>query len=295
MDLTPMLIGGSWRTAKTGRTEDVISPYDGSVVGTVPMAGPDDVEAALSAAEHGAVRWRRTPAHERMQILLRAASSPTIEPVRSPAPSAPRPERRSLRRRRGLPLRGDHPARGIRGHPAVRRLASARCEPGNRSGQDRLHTSAAVRRRCRDFTLQYPALLVLHKVAPALAAGNSVVLKPARTTPLTALHWPHVSSRPDCPRECFRFSPVPAVSWATCWSQIRGCAKVSFTGSTAIGEHITRAAGVKKLSLELGASCPVIIMPDADLDLAASAVAAGGYVNAARSASQCSASSPIQR
>jgi acyl-CoA reductase-like NAD-dependent aldehyde dehydrogenase len=73
MDLTPMLIGGSWRPAITAVTEDVTSPYDGSVVGTVPVAGPDDVEAAMSAAEAGAARWRRTLAHERMQILLRAA------------------------------------------------------------------------------------------------------------------------------------------------------------------------------------------------------------------------------
>ena len=66
MDLTPMLIGGDWRPAvETGRTENVTSPYDGSVVGTVPVAGTEDVEAALTAAEAGAVRWRRTPAHER--------------------------------------------------------------------------------------------------------------------------------------------------------------------------------------------------------------------------------------
>ena len=74
MDLTPMLIGGDWRPAVgTGRTENVTSPYDGSVVGTVPVAGTEDVDAALTAAEMGAVRWRRTPAHARMKILLRAA------------------------------------------------------------------------------------------------------------------------------------------------------------------------------------------------------------------------------
>jgi acyl-CoA reductase-like NAD-dependent aldehyde dehydrogenase len=74
MALTPMLIGGDWRSAVgTGRTEDVTSPYDGSAVGTVPVAGREDVEDALAAAEAGAVRWRRTPAHTRMKILLRAA------------------------------------------------------------------------------------------------------------------------------------------------------------------------------------------------------------------------------
>src|ERR687884_1392257 len=72
---TEMLIGGGWRPAAgSGRTEEVTSPYDGSVVGTVPVAGPDDVEAALRAAEHGARTWRHTPAHERMRVLLRAAA-----------------------------------------------------------------------------------------------------------------------------------------------------------------------------------------------------------------------------
>src|SRR5262245_30437160 len=74
MDATSMLIGGRWRTATgTGRTEEVTSPYDGSVVGTVPVGGARDVEAALTAAEQGAAVWRRTPAHQRMRILLRAA------------------------------------------------------------------------------------------------------------------------------------------------------------------------------------------------------------------------------
>src|SRR5215470_6384943 len=73
MSVMGMLIGGEWRAAASGRTEDVTSPYDDSVVGTVPRAGPADVDAAISAAETGAIRWRRTPAHERMRILLRAA------------------------------------------------------------------------------------------------------------------------------------------------------------------------------------------------------------------------------
>ena len=68
-----MLIGGQWTAARSGETEEVRSPFDGSVVGEVPTAGPEDVELALAAAERGAATWRRTPAHERMRILLRAA------------------------------------------------------------------------------------------------------------------------------------------------------------------------------------------------------------------------------
>src|SRR3954471_13956721 len=68
-----LLIGGQWLGSRSGEIEEVRSPYDGSVVGTVPTAGPEEVEAALAAAERGAVAWRRTPARERMRILLRAA------------------------------------------------------------------------------------------------------------------------------------------------------------------------------------------------------------------------------
>ena len=68
-----MLIGGTWQAAANGRTEDVTSPFDGTVTGTVPVAGPDDVRAAVDRAEAGAATWRRTPAYERMRILLRAA------------------------------------------------------------------------------------------------------------------------------------------------------------------------------------------------------------------------------
>ena len=68
-----MLIGGTWQPAASGQTEDVTSPFDGTVIGTVPVAGAADVRAALGCAEAGAVTWRRTPAFERMRILLRAA------------------------------------------------------------------------------------------------------------------------------------------------------------------------------------------------------------------------------
>jgi len=126
----------------------------------------------------------------------------------------------------------------------------------------------------------YPSLLVLHKVAPALAAGNAVVLKPARTTPLTALAL----------AACFVDAGLPdgVLSVLTGAGGELGDAlvadprvnKISFTGSTPIGTRITQLAGVKKLSLELGASCPVIVLPDADIDAAAAAVALGGFVNA---------------
>ena len=277
-----MLIGTRWRPASGGsRTEDVTSPFDGSVVGTVPVAGPEDAEAALAAAEQGARTWRRTPAHERMRILLRAAeladeragktaqtiSAETGKTITEATAEAARSgEIIRLAAFEGTQLYGE-------GLPL---------DANRGTGLDKV--GFTMRQPCGVVVaitpFNYPALLVLHKIAPALAAGNAVVLKPARTTPLTALEL----------AECFVDAGLPegVLSVLTGSGGVLGdvlvsdprVRKISFTGSTATGEHITRLAGVKKLSLELGASCPVVVLPDADIELAASAVAMGGYVNA---------------
>jgi glyceraldehyde-3-phosphate dehydrogenase (NADP+) len=126
----------------------------------------------------------------------------------------------------------------------------------------------------------YPGLLVVHKIAPALAAGNAVILKPASQAPLTALAI--------TARLIEAGLPEPALQTITGGGRQVGMPlvrdprvrKVSFTGSTRVGEEITRVAGIKRLSLELGANCPMVVMPDCDFEVAAAASAAGGYVNA---------------
>jgi acyl-CoA reductase-like NAD-dependent aldehyde dehydrogenase len=277
-----MLIGGRWRPAAgPGRSEDVTSPYDGSVVGAVPVAGADDVEAALAAAEHGARTWRRTPAHERMRILLRAAeladrraaeiartiSAETGKTITEATTEAGRSgELIRLAAFEGTQLYGD--------------TLPLDANPG--TGQDKV--GFTLRQPCGIVVaitpFNYPALLVLHKLAPALAAGNAVVLKPARTTPLTALALAACFVDAGLPSGVLSVLTGPGGTLGDALVSDPRVRKISFTGSTATGERITRMAGVKKLSLELGASCPVIVLPDADLEQAASAVATGGYVNA---------------
>jgi glyceraldehyde-3-phosphate dehydrogenase (NADP+) len=126
----------------------------------------------------------------------------------------------------------------------------------------------------------YPALLVMHKLGPALAAGNAVVLKPASKTPLTALALAACLVDAGLPENVLSVLTGPGRVLGDALVSDPRARKISFTGSTVTGEHITRLAGVKKLSLELGASCPVVVLPSADIELAASAVAVGGYVNA---------------
>jgi acyl-CoA reductase-like NAD-dependent aldehyde dehydrogenase len=281
MSVTPMLIGGDWRTSASGLTEDITSPYDGSVVGTVPRAALDDVDAAITAAEAGAVTWRRTPAHERMRILLRAAQlvderAAEIAKTINAENGKTITEATTEASRSGETIR----LAAFEGSQLYGETLPLDAHPG--TGMDKI--GFTVRQPCGIVLaitpFNYPALLVLHKVAPALAAGNAVVLKPAETTPLTALAL----------AACFVDAGLPenVLSVITGHGDEIGdhlvadprIRKISFTGSTEIGERISRTAGVKKLSLELGASCPVIILPDADVELASSAVAAGGFANA---------------
>ncbi|MFE2749648.1 aldehyde dehydrogenase family protein [Streptomyces scopuliridis] len=257
------------------------SPFDGSTVGTVAVAGPEDVEVALAAAERGAAVWRRTPAHERMTILLRAAELADQRAAKI-ARTISSESGKTITEATGEAARSGDLIR-LAAFEGTQLYGETLPLDANRgTGLDKV--GFTLRQPCGVVVaitpFNYPALLVLHKLAPALASGNAVVLKPATSTPLTALEL----------AGCFVDAGLPegVLSVLVGSGGVLGDAlvtdprvrKISFTGSTATGEHITRVAGVKKLSLELGASCPVVVPPDADLELAASAVALGGYVNA---------------
>ena len=276
-----MLIGGAWRPAASGRSEEVTSPFDGSAAGTVPVADAADVRTAVDHAERGAVTWRRTPAHERMRIMLRAAEL-ADERAEATAQIISAEAGKTITEARGEASRSGDLIR-LAAFEGTQLYGDALPLDANRgTGLDKLgftlHQPVGIVAAITPFN--YPALLVMHKLAPALAAGNAVVLKPARTTPLTALAL----------ARCFTDAGLPdgVLSVVTGPGGVLGDAlvtdprvrKVSFTWSTAIGQRITQIAGIKKLSLELGSSCPVVVLPDADIELAASAVAAGGYVNA---------------
>lgn len=276
-----LLIGGQWRAAEDGATEEIASPFDGTVIGIVPVAGEKDAQVALDAAERGAETWRRTPAHERARILLKAAEladeraeefGRTICGETGKAiGEASREAGRSgdiirLATYEGTQLYGD--------------TLPLDANPG--TGLDKI--GFTVRQPCGVVVaispFNYPALLVMHKVAPALAAGNAVVLKPARTAPLTALKLAACFVDAGLPEGVLSVVTGPGPGLGDALVTDPRVRKISFTGSTATGEHIASVAGLKKLSMELGASCPVIVLPDADVEAAADAVSAGGYVNA---------------
>lgn len=276
-----LLIGGQWTAAQSRRVEEVTSPFDGAVAGSVPVAGTADVDAALTAAVAGAKAWRNTPGHERMRILLEAATL-ADQRAEAIAQTISAEAGKSITEARGEASRSGEMIR-LAAFEGTQLYGDSLPLDANRgTGFDKI--GFTVRQPVGVVVaitpFNYPALLVMHKLAPALAAGNAVVLKPARATPLTALAL----------AACFVDAGLPdgVLSVLTGAGGELGEAlvsdprvnKISFTGSTDVGRRITQLAGVKKLSLELGASCPVVLLPDADVDAAAAAVAIGGYVNA---------------
>jgi acyl-CoA reductase-like NAD-dependent aldehyde dehydrogenase len=273
-----MYVAGEWRAA--GGEEDVLNPFDGSVVDTVPVAGAAEVELALAAAEDGARAMRRLSAYERSEAIRRAADAveAAVEELgRTIALEVGKPLAEAMGEARRIPdLLRVSAAEGARLHGET--------IPVDASANGAGKLAFSIRQPCGIVVaitpFNYPALLVTHKIGPALAAGNAVVLKPARQTPLTALWLTRVllgSGLPENAIQCLTGSGSELGRLLCADPRVR---KISFTGSTAVGEEITRVAGVKRLSLELGSNCPLIVLEDADLDSAAAATATGGYVNA---------------
>src|SRR6195952_5026780 len=275
------LIGGHWTTSQSGREEDVTSPFDGAVVGSVPLAGHADVDAALTAAVAGARVWRNAPGHERMHILLEAAAL-ADQRAEAIAQTISAEAGKSITEARGEASRSGELIRLAAFEGTQLYGDSLPLDANHGTGFDKI--GFTVRQPVGVVVaitpFNYPALLVLHKLAPALAAGNSVVLKPARTTPLTALALAACFVDAGLPKGVLSVLTGAGGDLGDALVSDPRVDKVSFTGSTGVGQRITQLAGVKKLSLELGASCPVVILPDADIDAAAAAVALGGYVNA---------------
>jgi len=273
-----MYVAGEWTSAAS--EDEIRNPWSGETVDTVPRATASDVDAALAAAVQGAAAMRRLPAHERVAILERAADlmeDACEEIARTITAEEGKPLSEALgEARRGPALFRLAAVEGARMHGETLPLDAS---PG---GEDKL--GFTLRQPCGVVVaispFNYPLLLVAHKVAPALAAGNAVVLKPASQTPLTALKLTELLLEAGLPAHALQTITGPGGELGDALCSDERVRKISFTGSAAVGRRIAQVAGVKKLSLELGANCPVAVLPDADLEQVAQATAAGGYVNA---------------
>ena len=271
-----MWIGGE-PVRRADRIE-VRNPFDGALVGSVPAAGPADVRAAIDAAERS--QKEDLPLHARCDVLLRAADRVEAE-QKEHAWTIAREGSKTIREARREPIR-------------VARLLRLAAEEGRRlSGETLPFESRPGSEKREGYYFRFPVGIVgaitpfndplamaAHKVAPALAAGNSVVLKPASATPFSALLLArHLA---DAGLPAGRLSVVTGRGEAVgetlvTDSRIR---LVSFTGGIETGERITRIAGIKKLAMELGSNSPVIVNADARLEPAVAAIADGAFTQA---------------
>jgi acyl-CoA reductase-like NAD-dependent aldehyde dehydrogenase len=274
-----LLVGGDWY--ETGETLDVNSPYDGSLVAQVAYGGADDARRAIDAA--AAAMRNPVPAHERAAVLDRLAAI-----VRDRRDEFAR----TIAREAGKPIATAQ----VEAERAVQTIlfsaVEARSLGGEVIGMDAHpagsgHAGLVMRLPIGIVgaisPFNFPLNLVAHKVAPAFAAGCAVVLKPAGATPLSALLLAQAFEDAGQPAGWLnvvvgRSSEIGDVMIAD--ERVR---LITFTGSSAVGWKLRERAARKKVSLELGNSTPVIVLADADLDKAATAVAANGYSFAGQS------------
>lgn len=273
-----MHIGGKWMDSDD--RIDVLNPYDGTIIDTVPRATPQDVSDAIATATKGAVVMREMPAYERYQLLDKAARLMY--------------ERQQDLGRTITLEEGKVLAEGLGEAGRSAETITLSAEEAKRLTGETIDLSAASNGAGKfGFTLRvpcgvvvaitpfnFPLNLVCHKVGPALAAGNAVIVKPASDTPLSAIKLVEILLEAGFPPEAVS---VLTGSGATIGDAIASdprVRKISFTGSRDVGEHICRTAGLKKVTMELGSNSPVVVMDDADIDKVADGVAVAGFANA---------------
>ena len=272
-----LFVGGRW--VDGGAPLAVHNKYTGQVIASLPTARPEDVDAAIAAAVEAAPVMAALPAHLRSDILLRTAAllqqhrDDIARTIAAEAGKAMKFSRVEVDRAISTFTFAAEEAKRIHGET----IPMDAVPSGEGYFGFYLRRPVGVVAAISPFN--FPLNLVAHKVAPAIAAGNSVVLKPASSTPLTALALCRLLADAGVPAGGINLVVGPG---ATVGNQLVAdprVAKVTFTGSPDVGRQITARAGIKKVTLELGNTSPVIIAPDADLDLAAKRCALGAYAN----------------
>jgi succinate-semialdehyde dehydrogenase/glutarate-semialdehyde dehydrogenase len=282
-----MLIGGEWRRAASSQEIEVVNPATEDVVGSVPSASSADVELAVETAKRALPEWSATDVEKRAHILARAAE--LIEQhAKQLAPL--------LTSEQGKPVAeaiGEvtHLAHGVRYYAeAATKVRGAYQELPSAFGPA---YGQVIRRPigvCAAITpYNFPLTLLGTKVAPALAGGSTVVAKPAATTPLATLEVARLFAEAGVPAGVLNVVTGRGAEIGDALVGHPDVRRIAFTGSTAVGRHVMSVAGpqLKRVTLELGGSDPVIICEDADVEAAVKAVIIGRYWNAGQACLGC--------
>jgi betaine-aldehyde dehydrogenase len=270
-------IAGEYVDGRTESTTDIVNPATGSVVATAPVSGQADVDAAYAAADTAFAEWGRTTPSERQQALLKLADA-----IEARADELIALESENTGKIQALTASEEIP-------PMVDQLrffaGAARILEGKAAGEYMKGHTSWIRREPIGVVGQvtpwnYPLLMAVWKIAPALAAGNTVVLKPSDTTPETTLLLAEIASE---------FLPAGALNVITgdretgrMLVEHRTPGLVAITGSVRAGSEVAASAAtnVKRVHLELGGKAPVVVFDDADIEAAVEGIAVAGYFNA---------------
>jgi acyl-CoA reductase-like NAD-dependent aldehyde dehydrogenase len=269
-------IGGEQHT-NTGESLGVTNPADGQVFAEVPAASEADVDAAVHAAAAAFGEWSSLAVSKRGEILGRAAHH-VEEHLGELVPLLTREQGKTLRDSR---IELAKAVDTLMHYVGLSKALRGAHTPGLDPGVDGIVLRRPLGVVGAIVPWNFPTTLLCNKLAPALVAGNTVVAKPAGTTPLTTLRFCELLAEGGLPAGVFNVvtgSGSVAGEALVTHPLVR---KVAFTGSTPVGERIMRlcASGVKRVTLELGGSDPMIICDDADLGAAASAASMGRFYN----------------
>ena len=259
---------------------EVRNPFDNSVIDTVPRADAADLTKALAFAERGAKVMAKLTAYERWKILRKAAD---LMAARNDefGQMISKEEGKIIAEGRGEASRAVETMMGSA--EEAKRLHGETvpldADPtGSKKLGFTLRVPCGVVAAIAPFN--FPLNLVCHKVGPALAAGNTVIVKPASDTPLSAIKLTEVLLEAGLPPEGIQCITGSGGEIGDALVADRRVRKVTFTGSREVGDRICRTAGIKKVTMELGSNSPVIVMPDADLEKVGAVLAMTGYGNA---------------
>jgi len=272
-----LLIDGEW--IGSGAALEVKNKYDGSLVGVVPTANKDDLNRAIEAAERTEDVMADMPAYKRAEILLRTAAlireraDDLAKTVAAEAGKGLKFARAEVDRAAGVFIIAAEEAKRLHGETIPLDAVPAG------EGYFGFWTRRPVGVIAAISPFNFPINLVAHKLAPAIAAGNTLVLKPASTTPIAAVKLCQILHEAGMPAGTINLvvgSGGTVGEWLITDERVD---KITFTGSPEIGRHILAVAGIKKVTLELGNNSPVVVAPDADLDFVAKRCALGAFYN----------------
>jgi 1-pyrroline dehydrogenase len=284
---TKNFVGGEWVDAAEGGTMEVLNPATAEVIAEVPSGTLEDVDRAVQAAKAALPEWLETTPGERAELLLRLASA-----IEEHAEDLAQLET----------LNTGKPIEVSRAEPPVmvdnlRFFAgAARCLEGKATGEYMRGYTSMIRREPVGIAGQiapwnYPLMMAIWKIGPALATGNAVVLKPAEQTPLTTLRMAELA-RDIFPAGVLNVITGDGVPVGEGIVKHPDVGIVSLTGETETGKEVARtaAATLKRVHLELGGKAPVVVFDDADPAEVAQAIRIAGYWN---SGQDCTAASRI--